>query len=76
MIVTTYLAEEYAFEIGYFEGTLAALGITEYAKDSYTSHFKSYTFVTTKENDSFINNLCKKQKLHIRRGRVRISISE
>ena len=80
MKVTTYLILTSVdgnfnhFELGFFEGILATLGITDYASNSFTSTFKSYTFVTTKENDALINRICTDKEIHFKKGNVEIHL--
>lgn len=62
------------FELGFFEGLLAALGIKDYETQSFTEHYRAYTFVTTKENEALIDGVCKERDIHMRKGNVKINL--
>lgn len=80
-IIATYLIKKSVnsnfntFEIGFFEGILAAFGIGDFATDNFASEFKSYTFITTKGIDENINSICAENGLHYMRGNVSIKLS-
>ena len=74
-LIETAVADNIIFEVGFFEGVLAALGITDYDKGYFTASFRSYTFVTTEENDALITKICTEKEIHFRKANVEIRLS-